>query len=124
MHENHDDISERRSVCDRACLATAGDDMSKGWGWWVLGAVACILLGAMWAVAGTPAAYPGLRATMSNLVEWLETHDGAITALATIAIAGFTYTLYRSTEKLWKAGEQQIALELPVTVSPKPSLVP
>jgi len=84
--------------------------MPKGWGWWALGAVACILLGVMWAAAGNPAAYPGLRATISNLVEWLETHDGAITALATIAIAAFTYTLYRSTEKLWKAGEQQIAL--------------
>ena len=34
----------------------------------------------------------------------------AITALATIAIAWFTWSLRRSTDKLWDAGERQIAL--------------
>jgi hypothetical protein len=34
----------------------------------------------------------------------------AITALATIAIAWFTLSLRRSTDKLWEAGERQIAL--------------
>jgi hypothetical protein len=34
----------------------------------------------------------------------------AITALATIAIAWFTLTLRRSTDKLWDAGERQLAL--------------
>ena len=35
---------------------------------------------------------------------------GTITALATAAIAWFTLTLRRSTDKLWKAGEQQFTL--------------
>jgi hypothetical protein len=34
----------------------------------------------------------------------------AITALATIAIAWFTWSLWRSTDKLWIAGERQIEL--------------
>jgi hypothetical protein len=34
----------------------------------------------------------------------------AITALATIAIAWFTLSLRRSTDKLWDAGERQLAL--------------
>jgi hypothetical protein len=34
----------------------------------------------------------------------------AITALATIAIAWFTWSLRRSTDKLWEAGERQIEL--------------
>ena len=34
----------------------------------------------------------------------------AITALATIAIAWFTWSLRRSTDKLWDAGERQLKL--------------
>ncbi len=44
-------------------------------------------------------------------------HSGAVndlavlvTALATIAIAGFTFSLKRSTDKLWEAGEKQLRL--------------
>jgi hypothetical protein len=37
-------------------------------------------------------------------------HAETWTALATIAIAVFTYTLKRSTDKLWAAGERQIAV--------------
>ncbi len=33
---------------------------------------------------------------------FVEDHEGALTALATIAIATFTWTLYKSTDKLWK----------------------
>jgi len=36
-----------------------------------------------------------------------ETRD-AVLALATIAIALFTWTLYRATQRLWKAGERQL----------------
>jgi hypothetical protein len=35
-------------------------------------------------------------------------YGAAITAIATIAIAGFTYTLKRSTDRLWESGEKQI----------------
>ena len=38
----------------------------------------------------------------------VESHNGAITALATIFIGLFTYTLKRSTDKMWGAGERQI----------------
>lgn len=34
----------------------------------------------------------------------------AITAVATIAIGGFTYQLKRATDRLWEAGEKQIAV--------------
>jgi hypothetical protein len=38
----------------------------------------------------------------------IEAHSGAITALATIFIGLFTYTLKRSTDKMWDASERQI----------------
>jgi hypothetical protein len=37
----------------------------------------------------------------------IESYSAAFTALATVAIAGFTLTLKRSTDKLWLAGERQ-----------------
>jgi hypothetical protein len=40
----------------------------------------------------------------------LDRYGALITALATIAIASFTYTLWRATDRLWKAGEKQIEL--------------
>jgi hypothetical protein len=40
--------------------------------------------------------------------KYLENHNGAITGLATIVIAIFTATLYRATERLWKASESQL----------------
>ncbi len=42
------------------------------------------------------------------LSAFVETYSGAFTALATIAIAWFTLTLKRSTDKLWEAGESQL----------------
>jgi hypothetical protein len=42
--------------------------------------------------------------TLANIVD---AHNGAFTALATIAIASFNWTLWQSTEKLWIAGEKQ-----------------
>jgi hypothetical protein len=44
------------------------------------------------------------------VVGFLETYNGAVTAVATIAIAAFTLTLKRSTDKLWEAGEKQFTL--------------
>jgi hypothetical protein len=38
-------------------------------------------------------------------------NDGAIAALSGIAVAFFTYTLWRSTEKLWQAAEAQRAAD-------------
>jgi hypothetical protein len=38
----------------------------------------------------------------------LDNHAGAIAAFATIAIAAFTWTLWRSTDKLWDANERQL----------------
>lgn len=40
--------------------------------------------------------------------QFLDKMGGAITALATIAIAIFTFTLKRATDKLWDAGERQL----------------
>jgi hypothetical protein len=40
----------------------------------------------------------------------LDRYGALITALATIAIAWFTLTLRRSTDRLWEAGEKQIAV--------------
>ena len=42
--------------------------------------------------------------------QFLDKIGGAITALATIAIAIFTFTLKRATDKLWDAGERQLNL--------------
>jgi hypothetical protein len=42
--------------------------------------------------------------------KFLDALGVAITALATIAIAWFTLTLRRSTDKLWKAGDKQLRL--------------
>lgn len=42
------------------------------------------------------------------LAHFLDAGAAVISALATIAIGGFTYTLWRSTDKLWKAGEDQL----------------
>ncbi len=38
---------------------------------------------------------------------FLDAHAGSIAALAGLAVAWFTYTLWQSTDKLWKAGELQ-----------------
>lgn len=40
----------------------------------------------------------------------LDAYNGLMTAIATIFIAWFTFSLRRSTDKLWDAGERQIAL--------------
>jgi hypothetical protein len=40
----------------------------------------------------------------------LDSNNGLITAIATVFIAWFTFSLRRSTDKLWNAGERQIAL--------------
>jgi len=40
--------------------------------------------------------------------EFFDNHGGAIAAFATIAIAAFTWTLWQSTDKLWRAGEKQL----------------
>ena len=42
-------------------------------------------------------------------VGWfLDAISPALTALATVAIGAFTFTLYRATDRLWQAGERQI----------------
>jgi hypothetical protein len=44
-----------------------------------------------------------------KVIQTLDKLGGVITALATIAIAIFTLTLKRATDKLWDAGEKQLA---------------
>src|ERR1700677_225046 len=41
---------------------------------------------------------------------FLDSYNGLITAIATAFIAWFTFSLRRSTDRLWDAGERQIAL--------------
>lgn len=48
--------------------------------------------------------------TGSLLGAFLEAHNGAITAIATAFIAGFTWTLWRAAERLRKAGDKQAEL--------------
>jgi hypothetical protein len=71
------------------------------WRWFVFGTFA-MPFGAIWGVMENPnAAHAGGR-----LLEWLESHKGAVTALATIAIAAFTGTLWWSTHRLWQVTQQ------------------
>ena len=54
--------------------------------------------------------YQLLPFTALKAAQFLDKMGGAITALATIAIAIFTFTLKRATDKLWDAGERQLNL--------------
>lgn len=49
----------------------------------------------------------GTRAQISYVCTWsfTEKNNGAIIALATIALSAFTFTLWRSTDKLWRTTE-------------------
>jgi hypothetical protein len=80
-------------------------------------AVAILVLGAAFLILPPYAAYCEGENTKNyycsayeltvTLSAFVEAHNGAFTALATIAIAGFTLTLKWSTDKLWLAGERQ-----------------
>jgi hypothetical protein len=39
--------------------------------------------------------------------EWIDSRHDFVTAAATLVVAFFTFTLWRATDKLWKAGERQ-----------------
>ena len=54
--------------------------------------------------------YQLLPFILFEAAQFLDKMGGAITALATIAIAIFTFTLKRATDKLWDAGERQLNL--------------
>jgi len=41
-------------------------------------------------------------------LQLIDRHNGFFAALAAFAIAGFTFTLWRSTDKLWRAGQDQL----------------
>ena len=43
-----------------------------------------------------------------RLVEFIDTHNGLVASLATIAIAYFTWSLRQSTDKLWSSSKEQI----------------
>lgn len=45
-----------------------------------------------------------------KIPQFLDRMGGVLTALATLAIAAFTLTLKRSTDRLWDAGERQLKL--------------
>lgn len=47
---------------------------------------------------------------LGNAMSILNNDAGAISAIATIAVAAFTLTLWRSTDKLWRAGERQLKI--------------
>jgi hypothetical protein len=48
-----------------------------------------------------------LQARPTAALSRIDDYSTWVTALATIAIAIFTFTLWKSTDKLWKAGEDQ-----------------
>jgi hypothetical protein len=84
-------------------------------------AIGCALLVAgilLWVASGSPttadicdeggqakiencATYNIILITFWHLREWLHSIEGIITALATAAIAAFTWTLWQSSEKMW-----------------------
>jgi hypothetical protein len=43
-------------------------------------------------------------------VDWIDAKHDFVTAAATLIVALFTFTLWRATDKLWRAGEDQMAL--------------
>jgi len=42
------------------------------------------------------------------LLDFLDGHNGAVTALATLVVAVFTWRLFVATEKLWNSGENEL----------------
>ena len=54
--------------------------------------------------------YGVLHLALHHIRAALDSYNGLITAIATGFIAWFTLSLRRSTDKLWDAGERQIAL--------------
>jgi len=54
--------------------------------------------------------YCAAHETVTLFVAFFQTYNGAITALATVVIAGFTWTLWEATDKLRDAGERQIEI--------------
>jgi hypothetical protein len=44
---------------------------------------------------------------LNSVSIWIESNSDFVTAAATIAIAFFTWTLYRATRKLWKVSQEQ-----------------
>ena len=61
-------------------------------------------------IAGCCAAIVAASAIVSMFIEILEAHNGAITAIATGFIGWFTYTLWRSSEKMWVATADQVRI--------------
>jgi hypothetical protein len=58
-----------------------------------------------------PIAYKYIDGMLAPLCSLISEWDSDTTvALGTLVIAAFTFTLWRSTDKLWKAGERQIGL--------------
>jgi hypothetical protein len=53
--------------------------------------------------AGASAA--GLTPILGAVEDFINAHEKVFIVLATVAIAVFTYTLWRATDKLWEAGE-------------------
>jgi hypothetical protein len=49
----------------------------------------------------TPPPAP-LAHSLNAVMGWLDSHNGTLTALATLVVAAFTAALWRSTSKLWK----------------------
>jgi hypothetical protein len=57
-------------------------------------------------------AYNAILYALWKIGEFVDSHSGAFTTLATVAIAAFTLTLWQSTNKLWLAGERHSEREL------------
>jgi hypothetical protein len=98
--------------------------MLAKWWWAILPGLLVVVWLIWWALSGYPLegqiceiANPPQNCATHNIIvysgwrlaKFVDDWSALVTAIATIAVAGFTATLWRATDKLFKAGERQSA---------------
>lgn len=56
-----------------------------------------------------PGHFARLRLQTMCAVDWTEKYQGPISAVGTLLVAVFTFTLWRTTRRLWTSAERQLA---------------